>query len=99
MVLHVNELIPSASTHLRGLPSQWVRVWGGVWILSVDLYSLVALSGDQSTATLVQRHIEDAVFCAHAARLWFVLDALELVATAPIPEVQETIVSATNHDR
>mmetsp|Transcript_81522 Transcript_81522/g.239392 ORF Transcript_81522/g.239392 Transcript_81522/m.239392 type:complete len:202 (+) Transcript_81522:114-719(+) len=71
----------------------------GVRVLPVDLDRLVTLGGDQTAPALVESHIEDTILGTHAAGLRDGLEALELVAAAPVPEVEVAVVRPRHQDR
>jgi len=71
-----------------------VRLLAGLVVLLVHLDGLVRLGGDQPSARLVEAHGENARLAVHGARLDGCLEALEVVAGAPVPEEHGAVVAA-----
>mmetsp|Transcript_95751 Transcript_95751/g.214497 ORF Transcript_95751/g.214497 Transcript_95751/m.214497 type:complete len:375 (-) Transcript_95751:84-1208(-) len=82
----------------RRLPVQGVRLGSGVGVLAVDLDGLIALPSDEAACALVELQVEDPVLRTHAAGLGYALQALVLVAAAPVPKVEVAVVGATDED-
>lgn len=71
-----------------------MRLLAGLVVLAVDLDGLVGLGGDQTRSGIVEDHGEDSGFAVHRARLYGGLEALEVVAGAPVPQVHRSVVTA-----
>lgn len=75
-----------------------MRLLAALVVLLVDLDGLVGFGRDQTRSRVVERHREDAGFGVHGARLDGGLQALEVVAGPPVPEMHRSVVAARDQN-
>ena len=62
------------------------------FVLLVDFDGFIGLGGNESAAALVKLYAEDAALRVDTARLYLRVEALEVIARLPVPEIQRSVV-------